>query len=361
MNKISNYQLFAITFIFQLGTTIIFGFGSSAGRDAWIGELISCGLGVFIILIYIALMKLHPGLTLVQWFPVQFGRWIGTPISFLYPLMLIYVAGRIIADVRDMVSTALLSDTPLILTAGLFAIIIAYCVYGGIESVSRLGEIFLPIVLILFLLEVILLFGSDVLHLDYLQPSLEKGWMPIQKAVFPAGITQSFGETLVFAMFWPQTKHPEKVMRITLLATLLSGIMITCFDVLAIMAFGNLFPGFLYPLYTLLSVISVGEFIENLQMFGVLYFLMTALLKCVVLLLAAITGIQQITKMNNYRVLVLPACAIALILGLTMSKNIAEHIYRHHFEILVPYIWVPMLLVLPGFLLAVTLLRRMKM
>lgn len=357
---ISNYQLFAITFIFQLGTTIIFGFGSSAGRDAWIGELISCGVGVFIILIYMALMKLNPGLTLVQWFPVQFGRWIGTPISVLYPLMFIYVGGRIIADVRDMVSTALLSDTPYILTAGLFAIILAYCVYGGIESVSRLGEIFLPIVLILFVVEVILLFGSDVLHFHYLQPAFEKGWRPIQKAVFPAGITQSFGETLVFAMFWTQAKQPGKVMKITLIATILSGVMITCFDVLAIMAFGTLFSGFLYPLYTLLSVISVGEFIENLQMFGVLYFLMTALLKCVVLILAAVTGIQQITKMKSYRALVLPACATALFLGLTMSKNIAEHIYRHHFEILVPYIWVPMLLIVPAILLLVSLLRRLR-
>jgi len=360
MNKISNYQLFAITFIFQLGTTIIFGFGSSAGRDAWIGEIVSCGVGVLIILVYIALMKLNPGLTLVQWFPAQFGRWIGTPVSFLYPLMLIYIVGRIIGDVRDMVSTALLKDTPLILTAGLFAIIVAYCVYGGLENVSRLAEIFLPIVLILFCLEVILLFGSDVLHIAYLQPMLEKGWMPVQKAVFPAGITQSFGETLVFAMFWPQARHPDKVMKMTLLATILSGIMITCFDVLAVMAFGSLFSGFLYPLYTLLSVISVGHFIENLQMFGVLYFLMTALLKCVVLVLAAVTGIQQITKMKSYRVLVIPACAVALFLGLTMSKNIAEHIYRQHFEILVPYIWVPMLLILPGILLIVTLLRRLK-
>ncbi|MDG0793859.1 GerAB/ArcD/ProY family transporter [Cohnella ginsengisoli] len=115
----------------------------------------------------------------------------------------------------------------------------------------------------------------------------------------------------------------------------------------------------MYPLYTLLSVISVGQFIENLQMFGVLYFLMTALLKCVVLILAAVTGIQQLTKMKSYRVLVIPACAVALILGLTMSKNIAEHIYRHHFEILVPYIWVPMLFVVPGMLLIVSLLRRL--
>jgi hypothetical protein len=83
MHKISTYQLFTITFIFQLGTTVIFGFGAEAGRDAWIGQLVSLGLGLFVILLYITLMRLNPGLTLVQWFPAQFGRWIGIPIAFL--------------------------------------------------------------------------------------------------------------------------------------------------------------------------------------------------------------------------------------------------------------------------------------
>lgn len=360
MKKVSNYQLFAVTFIFQLGTTIIFGFGGSAGRDAWIGELISCGLGVMIIFIYFALMKLNPGLTLVQWFPAQLGRWIGTPVAFLYPLLYLYVDGRILADIRDMVSTTILPNTPLIVITGAFAFIIACCVYGGIDSVARLGEMFLPIVLIMFGMEVILLSGSGVLHVHHLQPLLENGWKPVWNVVYPSGITQSFGETMVFAMFWPETQHPGKVMRITVLATLLSGIMITIFDVLAILAFGQMFSGFLYPLYTLLSVISVGEFIENLQMFGVLYFLMTALIKSVVQMFAAVKGIQQLTHMKSYRVLVFPACAVSLLLGMTMSKNIAEHIYRQHFEIFVPYVWVPLLFVLPAILLIVTLLRRWK-
>jgi spore germination protein KB len=360
MYKISVFQLFAITFIFQLGTTIIFGFGGSAGRDAWIGELVSCFLGVFVVLIYIALMRMNPGLTLVQWFPTQLGRWVGTPLAFLYPLMFLYLVGRTIADIRDMVSTTLLSNTPLIIIAGVFAFIIAYCVYGGIEIVSRLGEMFLPIVLVMFCIEIILLFGSSVLHLNNLLPIFEKGWQPVWKVVYPSGITQSFGETLALAMFWPETKHPEKVMKITILASLLSGIMITCFDVLAILVFGGMFSGFVYPLYTLLSLISIGDFIENLQMFGVLYFLMTALLKSVIEMLAAVRGIQQLTNMKSYRVLVIPACAIALFLGMTMSKNIAEHIYRQHFEILVPYVWVPLLLVLPTILLIVTWLRQLK-
>ncbi|NIK68225.1 MULTISPECIES: endospore germination permease [unclassified Paenibacillus] len=359
MSKITVYQLFAITFIFQIGTTIIFGFGAQAGKDAWIGELISCFFGLVVVLIFLALMRMNPGLTLVQWFPAQFGRWIGTPIAFLYPLLFIYIVGRITADIRDMVSTTILFNTPLIVISGVFIFIIAYCVYSGIERISRLGEMFLPIVLLLFCIEAVLLIGSNVMKFHNLLPVLEQGWAPVMKTVYPSGITQSFGETITLAMFWTETKEPNKVLRITILASLLSGIMVTLFDVMAISVFGDMFSGFLYPLYTLLSLISIGKFIENLQMFGVLYLLMTALLKSVVLMFAAVRGIQQLTNMKSYRVLVIPSCAISLILGLTMSKNIAEHIYRHHFEILVPYIWVPMYLVLPAILLLVNWLRQL--
>lgn len=356
--KISIFQLFAITFTFQLGTTIIFGFGGSAGRDAWIGELISLCLGIFVILLYTTLMRMNPGLSFVQWFPVQFGRWVGIPIAFLYPCLFIYVVGRNIADIRDMVSTTLLLRTPLIIIAGVFTTIIAYCVYSGIEVISRLGEIIFPAVLIMFGIEAILLFGSGVLHIYNLQPIMEKGWGPIWKVVYPSGITVPFGETIALAMFWPDTRYPEKIMKITILATLVSGIMITCFDLLAILVYGSLFSRFLYPLYTLLSMISIGNFIENLQMFGALYFFMTALLKSSIDMLAAVKGIQQLTRMKDYRVLIIPTSVIALYLGMTMSKNIAEHVYYHHLKIVAPYVWVPMSLVLPSILFIVTWVRQ---
>ncbi|MEK3671730.1 MULTISPECIES: GerAB/ArcD/ProY family transporter [unclassified Paenibacillus] len=360
MNKITSYQLFTITFIFQLGTTIIFGFGGTAGRDAWIGELISSALGVVIILVYTTLMGMNPGLSLVQWFPAQFGRWIGTPIAFVYPLVFLYFVGRIIADIRDMVSTTLLNNTPLILITGLFALIIAFCLYGGAQIIARLGELFLPIVIIIFSIEIILLFGSGVMHIKNIQPVLENGWGPIWNVVYPGGVTQSFGEAIVLAMFWPEVKTPSKVMKITVISTVLSGIMIACLDLFAISVFGGVFSRFLYPLYTLLSLISIGKFIENLQMFGVLYFLMTALLKSVIYMFGALKGIQQLTKMKSYRSLIIPSCLLSLILGMTMSKNITEHIYYHHFKILLPYVSVPLHLVLPAILLTVTWFRQFK-
>lgn len=355
--KISSYQLFAMTFIFQLGTTIIFGFGGAAGRDAWLGDLITLALGLSVVGVYTALRHLNPGLTLVEWFPAQLGRWLGTPLAFLYPLMYLYLTGRIIADMRDMVSTAILPGTPLIVIAVVFAFIIAYCCYGGIEVVARMGELIFPIVVLMFLTETVLLMGSGVLHTHHIQPMLDKGWGPIWEVVYPNGITQRFGETIALAMVWPGVKNQEKITKVTLLATLLSGLMITCFDVLAILVYDELFSRFLYPLYTLLGVISVGDFVENLQLFGVLYFFATALFKSVINLLTALQGFQQLTKMKDYRVMIVPLATVSFILGLTMSQNIAEHIYLQHYKVLVPYFWVPMFLILPAILLILSWIR----
>jgi spore germination protein KB len=358
MYKISSYQLFAMIFIFQLGTNIIFGFGAAAGRDAWISQLVSAFLGIFVILLYTSLMRMNPGLTLVQWFPAQFGRWIGIPIAFLYPLLFLYQSSRVLGDIRDMISTTLLFKTPLIIITGVFALLILYILYGDIEIISRFAELTLPIILALFGIEVIFLFSSGVMHLKNLQPILENGWGPIWKVVYPGGINLSSGITIIFAMFWTETSHPEKIRRITILAILLSAIMLTCFDMLAISVYGSLFSHFLYPLYTLLSLIRVGEFIENLQIIGVIYFFTTAFLHASILVFAAVKGIQQLLRMEDYRKLVVPAVIIELFLGMTMSKNIAEHIYYQHIKILVPYIWVPMYLVLPTILFIVTWFRK---
>lgn len=358
MQKISIYQLFVITFIFQLGTTVIFGFGGSAGRDAWIGQIVSLCLGIIVILLYTTLMRMNPGRTLVEWFPAQMGRFIGVPIAFLYPLLFLYHVGRGLADIRDMISTTILFNTPFLLIEGIFIIIIIYCVYGGIEIIARLGEMIFPVVLVMFSIQTIFLFITGVLRIDNLQPVLENGWGPIWKVAYPGGITEPFGESIVFAMFWTDTDHPKKIMKITILATILSGFIITCWDILAISVFGSMFSHFLYPLYTLLGMISIGNFIENLQIFGILYFFMTALIKVLVNMLGALKGFQQLIGLRNYRVIIIPAGAIALYLGMTMSKNISEHVYYTHFKILVPYVWVPMFLVLPMILLIVTWIRQ---
>lgn len=359
MERITSYQLFTMTFLYQLGTTIIFGFGAAAGRDAWIATMCSSFLGTVVVMMYIALMRMNPGLTLVEWFPAQLGRWIGIPISLLYPLLFLYDAGRIVGDLRDLVPTTLLPNTPPLVFNGVFMLVITYALFLGIESLARMGETLFTLILVLFSIEVILLFGSKVIHLDYLLPILEHGWGSIWKVVYPNGITQTYGETIAFAMIWTQTKNPERIMKVTILSSLFSGIILSISLILAITIFNeDLFKNSIYPLYSLLGIVNVGNFINNLSPFGVIYFTTTAFFKMYIKIFAAIKAIQQLLHLRDYRVLILPAVIIALCIGMTVSKNISEHIFYLALKIVVPYVWVPLFLILPSILLLITWIRQ---
>ena len=358
MERISNYQLFVITVLFQFGTTIIFGFSSAAGRDAWICVLLSTFLGSMAILLYLALMRMHPGLTLVEWYPRQFGRWIGTPIAWMYPLLLIYDAGRALGDLRDLIPVTILPSTPHWVILGIFMFTVAYGLFCGIETIGRLGEIWLPILLLSLFIELILISSSDIVHIERLQPLAGQGWGRIWNSVWPLGITQTFGETIGLAMIWPLVKQPEKIVRTTIAATLLIGFFIALFDAIAIAVLGEAtFSRSIYPLYILIKQIHVTNSIQNIDALGVMYFLTTTFFKISIHIFGAIYGIQKLTQVKNSRIFVLPVIVIVLYLGLNMASNVVEHI-EIGLKVLPYNLWIPLFLVLPSILFVVAWIRQ---
>jgi spore germination protein KB len=326
MERISIIQLFMLTLIFQIGTSVIFGFASVAGSDAWLSTLICTGIGTCLIIMFLILMRLQPGLTLVEWFPAQFGQWLGTPIAWFYMLHFLYNSGRTLGDIKDLIPTTILPGTPSWIILGIFMIAITYALYSGIEVIARLAELILPVILVLFFLEIILIFASDITDIKNLQPVLGAGWGRIWKSVWPSGIQQSFGETLEFAMIWTLVINPKRIMKTTLLATVSYGILLSIFDALAVLTFGEgIFSTSVYPLYRLVKVISVADFLENLDALGILYFMGTAFFKVTIQMYGAIRGIQQLLYLRDSRVLVFPTAAIVLYLGLTQSTSTSEH------------------------------------
>ncbi len=358
MERISNYQLFAITTLFQVGTTIIFGFSSAAGRDAWISVIISTCLGTMIIFLYLALMRMHPGLTLVEWYPRQFGRWLGTPIAWMYPLLFIYDAGRVLGDLRDLIPTTILPTTPSGVVLTIFMAVVAYGLFCGIETIGRLGEVWLPVLTLFFILELIFIFSSEITHIETLQPLVGQGWKKIWSSVWPLGITQSFGETLGLAMIWPLVKQPEKIMKTTIAASLMVGFFIALLDMVAIMVLGEAtFSRSIYPLYVLIQQINIANFLQNLDALGVMYFLTTSFFKISIHLFTAIYGIQKLTRVKNSRVFILPIVVIVLYLGMKMASSVLDHI-EAGLKVLPYNLWILLFLVLPGILFIVAWIRQ---
>lgn len=358
MERISNYQLFTLVCLYEIGSTIIFGFSSTAGRAAWISVLISSVVGILINIVYFLLMKMNPGLTLVEWYPAQFGKWIGLPISWFYTLEFIYDGARGLADWNFIIPDTILPKTPILIIQVSFIILVAYALFSGIETIARLGELFLPLLLLVYFIQIILIVASNIIHIQYIKPILGKGWNHIFQSVWPLGITQSFGQTIEFTMIWPLISKQEKILKTTILATIISGIFIAALDLFAVLVLGeNTFSHSLFPIYKLIRIISVGDFIENLDAVIVLLFLSTSFFKSYIHLWCAIRAIQILTLAKTSRSAVLPVLAIVLYTGMTMAKNSAEHI-KTGTEI-VPYnLWIPLFYVLPLILLMVTWSRK---
>ncbi|MDD7795937.1 GerAB/ArcD/ProY family transporter [Clostridium sp. 'White wine YQ'] len=358
MQKISNYQLFCLMVLFEIGSTIIFGFASEAGRAAWISVLISAFIGLLINLLYLYLMKCNPELTLVEWFPKYFGKWIGFTIAWIYVLEFMYDGGRMLQDLEILVPTTILLRTPSIIVQLIFMIVIVYALYGGLEVIGRLGEIFLPVILLLSTIEILLILFSDAVHIQYLKPFLDKGLKNTLNSVFPLGITQTFGQTIEFTMIWPEVRDQNKLIKSTLLATLFSGIFIALLDVLAIMVVGaTTFSRSKLPLYRLIRTISIGDFIENLDSINVLFFLTTAFFKLFIHVFCAIKGVQKLLYTRNKNKTIIPVSLIVFYLGTNMASSDPEHLETG--LKIVPYnLWFPLFYIIPILLFVFILIKK---
>ncbi|WP_276353319.1 GerAB/ArcD/ProY family transporter [Cohnella caldifontis] len=359
MIRISRFQLFSMLILFQLGTTILFGFASGAGRDAWIASLLSALLGAAIIAGYLALFRMTGGLTLVEWFPALFGRWPGTIAAWLYPLLFLYDAGRIVADIRFLFPITILSGTPDWVIAGSFLIVVVYGLYAGVEVVGRVAGVLFPVVMVFFFLEIVLLVASGSLDAHHLSPVMAEGWGRVWNTVWPLGITQTFGESISFAMIWTYIARKNGLAGTTLAATLAAGAIIALTDVLGINGLGEgVFRQMTLPSLALLKLPSLADFLENLDALGVIYLVVNAFMKLSLHLLSVVLCVRRLTGAKSDRWIIPAAAAAAFFMGMTMADSFTDHL-EAGFRNLPLQIWVPLFLVLPAAALAVAGIRKL--
>lgn len=359
MERLSLNQLFALTVFFQIGTTIIFGFGAIAGKDAWIATILSFIIGSFAIGIYLILMYLNPGLTLVEWFPAQLGKWLGTPIAWFYPLLFLYEIGRVLNDVKFLSTTLILTDTPYWAIILFFILTVAYLQFCGIEVLGRVSEIFFPYFFLLALLIIVFTFISDIAKAENLQPVLANGWSQLWKATFPLGASQGFAQTLELAMIWSLVQGSKKeIIKTTFFATLLSGGIILSIVLVIIMGIGEFYyTTESFPMFALVSRVDIGEVINNLDVFAVILFIISAFFKISLHMFFAIRGIQILLNIDNSRRLIIPITILAIYLGYSVSENFQQHL-KVAIEIFPYNLWSLLLWAFPGLLFIVTLAKK---
>ncbi|MCM3655561.1 GerAB/ArcD/ProY family transporter, partial [Metabacillus litoralis] len=72
--KISVIQLFAMIFMFELGSAVVVSYGITAKKDAWLAILLGMFGGLILFFIYYFLFRQYPNLPLTGYARKIFGK-----------------------------------------------------------------------------------------------------------------------------------------------------------------------------------------------------------------------------------------------------------------------------------------------
>ncbi|PZD94186.1 spore gernimation protein KC [Paenibacillus sambharensis] len=360
LERISIWQLFVLVFLFQVGSAIVVGAGAAdAKQDLWIAELMGCSIGLVLVLIYVYILRLKPGSSLYDILSVTFGRWLATLFAVLYILYFFYIAGRVLRDFTELLIIDVLPETPLEIVTLLFILTVIYMVYMGMEVLGRMSETFVPYFITFVLLITLFLIAGQDIKLENLLPVLGDGWDPVMKVVFPELITFPYGETVVLMVIMAHTTHPGYMPLTALLATILSGAVLSYHSGLMVAVLGgDMVARSTFPLLSVVREISIANFIERLDALVVFIMMVGIFVKVSLFFYGGLKGLEFLTRIP-YRHFVLPCGLMVGFLSIIIAGNFAEHI-EEGVEIVPVFLHVPFQIIIPVLMLAVLLIQRWR-
>ncbi|PJI10431.1 MULTISPECIES: GerAB/ArcD/ProY family transporter [Clostridium] len=345
--KISVRQLFAAIVLVPFGSAVLFFINPKAKQDAWIAILIYIIPAVILQLIYVSLWNKYPEDTPVTYMPKIFGKVIGYTLSIIYIVFFAYEAARVLRDFDELIAIASMQRLHLYITSIILMITVAYALFNGIETLSRMVYIFLYLWIFFVIFEWIFLYMTpgDIKFFN-LQPILENGFMPIIKDSWKL-ITFPFGESIVLAMFFPLVKERAKVRKAAVWAIILEGVLLALNTIMFIAVLGVNFASVsLFPFLQTLRTMRVGSAFDRLDIFVILVMVIVGFLKIGFFTYGAALGTAQLAKLKDTKYISLVFCIIVTITSLIIARNYPQHIYIGQ-TITLTYIHLPLTVIIP--------------
>ncbi|MEH7612078.1 GerAB/ArcD/ProY family transporter, partial [Gottfriedia acidiceleris] len=112
--SISGYQYFCMIFLFEIGSTSLVGITPGVKQDAWISLIISLFIGCMVFFVQIKLFKIFPEYPLTKYVQFILGKYAGKILAMIYIIFFIYIAGRILRDLEDLLTMTLFTASSLI-------------------------------------------------------------------------------------------------------------------------------------------------------------------------------------------------------------------------------------------------------
>ncbi|MNW58659.1 Spore germination protein [compost metagenome] len=205
---------------------------------------------------------------------------------------------------------------------------IAYVLNKGIEVLARTALIFAFTLGVSAVISNLLMYFSGIIEMDHLLPVLGNGWLPVLNVTLKQTIQFPYEELICFTMLFPYINNtPGRGIKAGFAAVLTSGMLLSYSSATNIAILGaQISERATFPLLYTISLISIGDFVQRLDVFVVLTLIVGDFFKIAIFFYAGIMAATDLFQVPDYRKLVLPIGVIVLLMSLVLSGNFAEQI-----------------------------------
>lgn len=218
--RISNIQtaMLAIMSLTIMGHLIILTVVITQSRqDGWLAGIAGTILGLIGIISLVKLSQHFPGLTLIEILFNHFS-WIGKIIGILYLLyfyVMVILAVRLYAEEYKRIMV----ETPEWAFVAIILLLTTFIVYLGLETLARVNQIMLPVLVIIAVAVVFLTMGENKDYTNLL-PILGNGIAPV--GIGSLSVMGWFGEFVILGMILPYVQRPKKLMKTGIWAAIIT-------------------------------------------------------------------------------------------------------------------------------------------
>ncbi|AZV58587.1 endospore germination permease [Clostridium sp. AWRP] len=357
--KITNHQLLAITAVYVCGASAIIisaNAASLAKRDAWISAIVAMLFGLIVIWINTYLGGLYPNKTYVQVIQLLLGKWFGGFVASNFILMCFIGAPQFIWYVGDFFTMEYMPNTPSYVINIIFSIVVIVALLYGIEVIARTFEIFLYLIVVMFILSMLLL--TPNIDITNILPVLENGIVPVLNASFPLLAFTTF-PTIILNMVYPVNIKDIKDGKKSILNGYLIGMAIIITSILMCnLVLGNtITANSRFPVFLLSKEINIGIIITRLEAFIIIVWLITIFNNTVFYFYAETLGLAQLLKLKNHKKIILPLGLIMIVFSGIIYNDV---IYEMNWDTEVwPLYIISFGLILPMLLLVVFWIKKL--
>ena len=342
--NISLTQLFVLIFNFLLGSSIVIGLGKDAMQNAWIAIFLMTFIGIGLMYLYYSINGLLPNKNLFEILEYCFTRPISILLSLGYVIYFLHATTRAIRTFGEMITTAILPNTPIEVITFSIVLVMAYILYLGIEVLARVSEIFTPYTVLFFILLLIFLLPNIQFH--NLQPILGDGIKPILKSMFPPMLLFPFGELIVFTVILTSVNKLRKGKKVSLIAVLTAGIFLVISTILVIITVGvDVFQYSNFPMLSAARLVSIGHFLERIDVIVVFIMTLGVITKVSVYIYCGLKGMEYIFRLP-YRYFTVPISMLVSCFSILVTVNYGDHLKTLKSPIII-YFYITMQLIIP--------------